>query len=155
MHFIPFSAHKRATLYWSRRICRLSWQDVSRNFSWLRKVLLEAQIWSTVRYPTSPGILSIPLLWKVWPEIWASANMFCQGYFQRHSIKTSTSIWMTPGWAMRVRDLKIQMTPLLRSAWTAVLKACVPLTVLLRKDSKLPLANTGLLYTGSLCTTTC
>ena len=31
-------------IHWSRRICRLSWQDVSRNFSWLRKVLLEAQI---------------------------------------------------------------------------------------------------------------
>ena len=35
---------QKTTLHWSRRICRLSWQDVSRNFSWLRKVLLEAQI---------------------------------------------------------------------------------------------------------------
>lgn len=129
---------QKTTLHWSRRICRLSWQDVSRNFSWLRKVLLEAQIWSTVRYPTSPGILSIPLLWKVWPEIWASANMFCQGYFLKHSIKTSTSTWMMPGWDMHVSDLKIPMIQSRSSALTVDLKVCAPLTVRLRKSSKLP-----------------
>ena len=43
MHLIPFSAHKRTTLHWSRRICRLYWQDVSQNFSWLRRSLSEAR----------------------------------------------------------------------------------------------------------------
>ena len=38
-----FSAHKRTTLHWSRRICRLYWQDVSQNFSWLRRSLSEAR----------------------------------------------------------------------------------------------------------------
>ena len=28
---------QKTTLHWSRRICRLSWQDVSQNFSWLRR----------------------------------------------------------------------------------------------------------------------
>ena len=34
---------KRTTLHWSRRICRLYWQDVSQNFSWLRRSLSEAR----------------------------------------------------------------------------------------------------------------
>jgi len=40
---------------------------------------------------TAPEILSIPLRWKAWPEIWVSASMFCPGFFLKHSIKTSTS----------------------------------------------------------------
>lgn len=60
---------------------------------------------------------------------------------------------MMPGLDMRVKDWKIQMTPLLRSALTVGLKACAPLTGPLRKDSKLPPANTGkrLSEIGILC----
>lgn len=72
---------QRTTLHWSRRICRLYWQDVSQNFSWLRRSLSEARTWSTARYLMSPEILSIPLRWKAWPEIWVSASMFCPGFF--------------------------------------------------------------------------
>ena len=83
MHLIPFSAHKRTTLHWSRRICRLYWQDVSQNFSWLRRSLSEARTWSTARYLMSPEILSIPLRWKAWPEIWVSASYVLSRIFSK------------------------------------------------------------------------
>ena len=153
MHLIPFSAHKRTTLHRSRRICRLYWQDVSQNFSWLRRSLSEARTWSTARYLMSPEILSIPLRWKAWPEIWVSASMFCPGFFLKHSIKTSTSTWMMPGWDMHVSDLKIPMIQSRSSALTVDLKVCAPLTVRLSKSSKLPPVNTGkhLLEIGIWC----
>ena len=63
--------------------------------------------------------------------------------FLKHSIKTSTSTWMMPGWDMHVSDLKIPMIQSRSSALTVDLKVCALLTVRLRKSSKLPPVNTG------------